>query len=441
MKYLKKAIIVLLVLLVIVLICILILNMKTKGNEDVNVELDVSQDYIKSMGLVDDYQTFFSIEKMLNNFIENVASDNKEAAYSLLDNTYIEENNINKDNVLNKISNIAKYNNVRIRKMYRQEDAGNAEYYIDCILEKEHVGEEFYFVLYVDTNNLTYSIECINKENYEQETNNVNRILEEIQIEKNEYNKTEFRIPTEKDRVNKYFKDFIENVLYYPEYTYSILNEEYKDKRFPTLESFQEYITDRKEILLSYNKDNRKKASEFEDINDYYIYLSQEIDALELEGYQIRNEEEYNRYICTDNYGNYYIFYAVSPFNYSIVLDTYTIDLPEFMEKYKIATTEEKVGMNIEKIVEALNGKDYNYIYSKLADEFKANYFKTYEDFEKYAKNTFDIGNEVEFNKYTESENYCTYEITLKGKNKSLTKTIVMKLEEGTDFIMSFNVE
>ena len=37
-------------------------------------------------------------------------------------------------------------------------------------------------------------------------------------------------------------------------------------------------------------------------------------------------------------------------------------------------------------LYEALNAKDYKYVYGKLADEFKANYFITYEDFEKYAK-------------------------------------------------------
>ena len=42
---------------------------------------------------------------------------------------------------------------------------------------------------------------------------------------------------------------------------------------------------------------------------------------------------------------------------------------------------------------------------------------------------------------YTESKDLCTYQITLKGKNKTITKTIVMRLEEGTDFVMSFNVE
>lgn len=439
MKYLKKAIIILLILSVIIFICILILNRTSQAGELENTEVDRTQDFIKDMGIVDDYGTFFSVEKMLNKFIEYVASNNKEATYSLLDNTYIQENKITKDKVLEEIVDITEYDDsVKIRKMYRQENAENAVYYMDCILEKEHIGKEFYFAMYEDSENFTYSIEPIMKNVFDKEVSDSNRVLEEKQIEKNEYNKTEEVIPSEKERVTKYFKDFIENALYYPEYTYSILDQEYKNKRFPKFQDFQKYLEEKKQSFLTYA--NPRKAIDFETTEEYLIYLSQ-INKMELEGYQIINQDEYNRYICTDNFGNYYIFYANKPFSYSLMLDTYTIDLPEFKEKYERATKEEKLGLNIQKIVEALNGKDYNYIYSKLAEEFKANYFKTYKDFEKYAKETFDVGNEVTFNKYGETEDLCTYQITLKGKNKTVIKTIVMRFEEGTDFVMSFNIE
>jgi hypothetical protein len=45
--------------------------------------------------------------------------------------------------------------------------------------------------------------------------------------------------------------------------------------------------------------------------------------------------------------------------DYKLILDEYTIDLPEFTEKYKKAAPQEKVGMNIEKIISAINNKDY----------------------------------------------------------------------------------
>ena len=97
--------------------------------------------------------------------------------------------------------------------------------------------------------------------------------------------------------------------------------------------------------------------------------------------------------------------------------------------------------MNIQKVFDALNDKDYKYAYSKLADSFKSNYFPTLESFETYAKKTFGTGNSVKYNRFIETANYCTFEISI-GKNKNaITKTIIMKLEEGTDFVMSFNVD
>ena len=49
--------------------------------------------------------------------------------------------------------------------------------------------------------------------------------------------------------------------------------------------------------------------------------------------------------------------------NYEVVLDTYTIDLPEFLEKYNKNSDEIKCGMNIQKLFDAINDEDYSYVY------------------------------------------------------------------------------
>lgn len=432
MKNLKKVIIILLVLIAIISVCILIIKKRAQKGDEWRMEVDESSDFINDMDIVNNNGTFFSVEKMLNNYIGKVASENNEATYSLLDDTYIKKNNILKENVLNQIpNNIKEIDNIRIRKMYGQTNMKNEVYYIECILEKDGKTEEGYFVLYKDVENMTYSISHI-KENYTKES------LERKTIEKNEYNKVINEVLSEEEIANKYFKDFLENAVYDVEYTYSMLDEEYKNKRFPTLQDFKEYIEGKKDLYTA--AVTQKGNDDFDNMEDYILYISKK-QQLKLQSYQIRYKEDYTRYICKDSYNNYYIFNATKPLNYTVMLDTYTIDLPEFIEKYEAGTTEEKVGYNIQKLVEALNCTDYEYIYSKLSDDFKANYFKEYEDFEKYAKETFSIKNEVSFKRYTESENLSTYEITLKGINKTVTKTIVMKLEKGTDFVMAFNVE
>ena len=439
MENIKKTIIILLVLVVVILICILVLKKQTQEGGIMMLEVDTSQDFINEMDFVSDNVTFFFVESMLDNYFKKVAINNGEAIYSLLDSTYIKQNNITKENILKQIPDIIKNtDNIRIRKIYGQTNLENEEYYVHCILEQNGVGEENYFVIYNDRKNVTYSIAHITREDFVKEVTDENKELELKTIEPNEYNQIITETPSESEIANKYFKDFIGNAVYYTEYTYNILDEKYKEKRFPTLEDFEKYIEDKKDLYSAMV--TKKTYDDFDNMEDYVLYITKK-QQLQLQSYQIRYEDDYTRYICMDNYNNYYVFYVTTPLNYTVMLDTYTIDMPEFTQKYEVATTEEKVGYNIEKIVNALNGEDYKYIYSKLADEFKANYFKTYEDFEKYAKETFDIKNNVTYNRYTESEELSTYQITLSGRSKTITKTIVMKLEEGTDFVMSFDVE
>lgn len=141
--------------------------------------------------------------------------------------------------------------------------------------------------------------------------------------------------------------------------------------------------------------------------------------------------------------GHYYFFNATAVYRYSVILDTYTIDLPEFKEKYYSAKDDtERVALNIQKIFEALNNKDYNYVYSKLAEGFKDKNFKTLESFEKYAKEKFFDNNEIEFLYYKkESDEYYSYTINVSDKKTEevRTLTIIMQLKQGTNYVFSFD--
>lgn len=438
MKNLKRMIIILSVLAIIIFICILILNKNSQEWETKLTEVDESEDFIKSMSIVDNNETFFSVEKMLEMYILRVASKDKEATYGILDDDYIKNNNITEENVLTQIPEIISENDsYRIRQMYGQTNLENEVYYIYYIFENNNESENIYFALYNDKENVTYSVEPITEEMYNNETKNTERKLAKKTINSNDYNSSKSYFPTEQEIVNKYFQNYLENAVYDIEYTYSILDEEYKKERFPTIEEFKNYIETKKSLYVS--AITNKTYEDFSNMDEYVEYITQK-QKLKLQGYQIRYKENYTRYVCLDSYNNYYVFNVTTPLNYTLMLDTYTVDLPEFTEKYASSTTEEKAEYNIKKIVEAINTQDYNYIYGKLADDFKANYFKTYEDFEKYAKETFTIKNEVEFNKYTTSENLCTCEITLNGQGKTVTKTIIIRIDDGTNYVFAFNV-
>lgn len=446
MNQIKKIIIILIILIIAILICIWLINKKiTNPNyvgKNQNIEQDISNDFIKTVGLVDDYTTFFSVEKMLNNYIKVVRSSNPNDIYNLLDKEYTLQQNITAENVLDVIKDQLEYNsNVRIRTIYGSENINNAEYYVYCMLEKEHQGIESYLGLYIDKQNLTYSIEIINKEIFEQKIKTTGSELKTKQIEKNQQNKTMFVNATEEERAKKYFKDFLENVLYYPEYAYTLLNEQYKSKVFPTLEDFKQYIETNREDFLSYDISNLKTDDEFETVSEYNQYLIN-LKRLTLKKFKITDESDGKKYTCIDSNGKYYIFSATYPFNYSIALDNYSIPDNNYIKEYNSSTEAQKVVLNIKKFFMGIDDKNYGYSYSVLSEGFKNNIYPTKNDFVNYAKQNFFEENDIEYVSYEKENGLYIYKIKLTdatGNSQEVKEfNMIIKLNSGTDFEMSF---
>lgn len=442
MKNLKNFIIFLIFILIIALIIfgVVMIYQKKGENPTPNPQPNEQTDLTKQIGVVKDYPTYFSVEKMLNNYIQSVYEQNKEALYCLLDNSYILENNLTLDNVLSSIYNITKYNSKAIiTQMYGQQNNEASIYYIECMLEKEYNENKYYFALYMDNINNTYSVKPIDEKALKIAVNYPNDNLSRTEIKTNNYNKIVLSNPEEQEIATKYFESFLTNMLYYPEYAYTLIDREYKSEHFETYEDFNNYIEENKEKFLAYGQ-TLKTASDFKNQDAYEKYLDETI-QFRIKEYQVKQDEDYTRYICIDNYNNYYVFYTKQPLNYTVMLDTYTIDSPEFIKQYETSSVQTKMILNIQKIVEALNKNDYSYVYGKLDEEYKETYFKTQEDFEKYAKETFDIALEIQFNKYEKIDDLDTYKVKLTGKNKTMTKRIIMQFGEGTDFTMSISME
>lgn len=244
--------------------------------------------------------------------------------------------------------------------------------------------------------------------------------------EANEYNYLEIKATTQERIVNEYLEHYKEDALNYISDAYESVDKQFKDLKFNNLEEYEQYI------------DNHRS----------------ELENIKLNKYKINEYDNYTEYICIDQYNNYYVFYVTSPGNYTVFLDTYTADLPEFLEKYNNASAQEKVVLNINKIITALNAQDYKYIYSKLADSFKNNYFENEETLKKYLVNNLYENNEVEFEDFNQEGTIYTYKIKVTkiiseeekdryyGKNApSQYMNVVMQLNEGTDFVMSFSID
>ena len=193
--------------------------------------------------------------------------------------------------------------------------------------------------------------------------------------------------------------------------------------------------------------------------NDYKNYITKNFSTIlasSIEKYKINEMENEKEYICIDQYGNYYIFKDNGVMNYTVKFDTYTINTEEFNNKYDNGSEQLKVGMNLEKVFQALNRKDYDYIYGKLDSTFKQNNFKTLEDFEKFAKENFNDINKFEYGKFQEQSGVYIYEILISDAQEKVTddkeenneqtsedkiqKNFVVKLEDNREFKFAFNI-
>lgn len=216
------------------------------------------------------------------------------------------------------------------------------------------------------------------------------------------------------DLLSTYFNRYKDDIFADLEKSYNTLDEEYRQKKFGNIDNYRAYLQERyQEIALS-----------------------------KIDSYKISDKnDEYTQYVCIDNNGNYYIFKETAIMQYTVMLDTYTIDLPEFLEKYNNGTEQQKVALNIEKFIQAINDKSYNYAYNCLADSFKNNYFRTQEEFETYVKTNFYEKNSVTCNSFEKQGELYTYSITITNTetNEQKNKTFIMQLGEETEFALSFD--
>ena len=264
-------------------------------------------------------------------------------------------------------------------------------------------------------------------EKYEVNRGEAQNVDKKYTKELNEYNFLEIKATTQERIISEYLEHYKEESLNYISDAYESLDEQFKKVKFNSLEEYEQYINN-----------NRS-----------------ELENAKLSKYKINEYNGYTEYMCQDQYNNYYIFHVTNPGNYTVFLDMYTADLPQFTEKYNNANAQEKVALNINKFIAALNAQDYGYIYSKLADSFKNNYFENEESLKEYLVNNLYENNEVEIEDFSqEGTNLYTYKVRITkiisedekeryyGKNApSQNVNIVMQLNEGTDFIMSFSIE
>lgn len=438
MEYLKrkKTLILLMIIVVIIIISIVValLLLTTSNNEEVASNNTVSEEnnneteaepqinetkYYNITNVVRTYLGALDKSKYILSDGTNYSEDEstKESIYNLLSTECIESNNITVENVYDYVKDVNE-NITFVPLDMRISQGSNVDKFLvygNIVYMDSQDLEKVYVIVNIDNTNNTFSIEPINNE----EISNINDFKFESTldtIEKNYSNTYLDNNMSDEDISKEKFNNFKLLILRKSEDLFYLLNEEYRNKKFGDYNGFSQYIDSNYDRLRTIN----------------------------LSMYQVTEEDGYKQYVLLDQDDRYYIFKETSENKEEIFLDTYTVDLPEFLDRYNGADDEYKVGYNVEKFISAINDGDYKYAYNLLDETFRRNNYPSQGDFENFVKTNFFENNEIQHNNVEKQGNQFVYGITIINKdNESERKniTVIMELGEETDFVMSFSID
>ena len=452
----KKKIIIILCIIFLIMIGIICFLFLQRSNEEGNT---VSQQSIngtientspKTFEEVNSYNIYYTVKGILNNYItmireangdeyidfgrlqqsrdeavEGLVEESVNAIYNMLDSSYVEENNIVEEDITS------------LAQQYRQQGDYSRNVVYDLKINEMYVAEistdmdfilvnfainsiEDNMLIKLDFANNTFSVfgkQYLEDKGYNKDTEISSIKISTNDIESNNYNSFNLVNTDDKYVINQYFSEYQTKLLNNTDSAYELLDQEYRENKYENTEEFSQYVEANYETLQN-------------------TYLTK---------YQINNFDEYKEYVCLDENNNYYIFIERSMTDYSVILDTYTVDLKDFTDKYEPADVSTKVGMNVEKVVEAINDKDYRYVYNKLDETFRNNNFGSLENFSTYMNENFYENNEMEYLEFSEEGDTYIYSARVKNTQEENSEgkeiTIIMRLLEGTDFVMSFSME
>lgn len=338
--------------------------------------------------------------------------------YDLLSEEYIEKNNITVENVndhIDRLQDNILYTPLKMKVLIGERVEKYVVYGFLQNTQNKFI-KELYLIVNLDINNKTFSIEPLNEEYKSIEDIKVESNQDEIKIKNNNTYK-DAKINNEYVARN-YFNTYKKMSLSNPQIAYQYFEEEYRKKRFVDLEGYKNYI---------------EKNSE-------------ELSGTKIEKYSVNTYEGYTEFVCKDQYGNIYIFKETSINNFSVALDTYTIETAKFKETYKTSDDPNKVMMNIDKWFKMLNNRDYKTAYEYLDETFRNEKFDgDVRVFEEFMKQAYPKHYEVSYKKFTdEPGNLYSQMVTIKeiGLYNATEEnfSIIMKLEDETNFVMSFEI-
>ena len=236
------------------------------------------------------------------NFYENLTNEefkqrSLEILYNMLDKEYIEKYSITKDNISEKVGEVLNAT-LQINDIYRIKKNDDIAMYIVYSEQVDNVNnkiEDLNLMVKIDNSRNTFGILL---DNYivDQGFNNIKENqkynVELSNILANSTNKFTAADIDQVTYVENMFEDYRYSMMYNRNRAYSLVNEETKNNKFNTFDSYNNYI-----------KDNIKN-----------------IVTMKIKTYKVNEQEKYTDYEYVDTYGNQYTFRVTSPMKYTVIM-------------------------------------------------------------------------------------------------------------------------
>ena len=237
MKKIKYIILILILILVICISCILLLNKnnvnkKEKNNLDSEHPTYIIDKNIEKLNNQNQYYVLLECIKSFSNYAIN-KNNNAIEAITMQKNV---------ENIIEEYS-LTNVDDLCIEEVYVLKGYTYHTYYIKW---KENImsSKYFYMIANLDFANYTYKLTTISESEYNKLVSENKTSEEDLTITKNKYNQFQDLNVTKEDMARNYLNDYINKALNYPELAYNLLDEEYRNKRFESIEDYKIYISD-----------------------------------------------------------------------------------------------------------------------------------------------------------------------------------------------------
>ena len=450
----NKKIIILILIIVIIMIsisAIWLLRDKSEQTDNIDNTTEVETSREQTTELVTDNALFYTVENCIKKYEAYVNLDyekqvdelnypslaavyqistleeKNQAILDFLDEDYIKTYQINENNVSKYVEETENENiNITALKMNKliNMDKGTKAYSVYALKDTGEEEIDIFYIVKLDENSQAFSIVPIRNEDYK-DIDDINIENSTTSIEKNSRNTIIESDMNEGQIATKYFQQYKSLLLNDVEEAYEKLDKEYREKRFGSIDEFQEYV----------------------ESNIQEIQLSQI--------YEYTNESyaTYKEYVAKDRYENLYIFEEISPNNYTVKLDTYTLTTDKFKEEYQKSNDIRKVQLQLDVFRQMINNYDFKAAYNVLSEDFKQNYYDTEEGFKEFIKQNMFRYNEIHFEDIEKVGNVYACEITFtdlsNGNYEDTNKenineykwTFIVELDDVENFKLSFSIE